>query len=155
MQPLPITIRRSLFGYIRIILYGGVAGGVTLGGALWLQAQPDALPIAVALLGIVGLVIVIATLVALIVYDNAKLTMAESGIEITSLTTLFWSNTSTAEWRDIEDVSVTRAGLWDVVFGTGKIVIQTAGTNVNLGITWIDNPEGVQATIDYYQGQLG
>lgn len=54
---------------------------------------------------------------------------------------------SEAPFEKIQDVSYAVRGIWGTIFGFGTIVIQTAGTNVNLELPQVRGPKDIHHLI--------
>ncbi|MBU1075275.1 PH domain-containing protein, partial [Patescibacteria group bacterium] len=60
---------------------------------------------------------------------------------------LFDKTVSVATYDKIQDISFKKKGVFSTVFNYGTIVIQTAGTNANLEIRSVFEPEKIQDVI--------
>lgn len=139
MQTLPVTIRRSLIGLIGIFIGGLLTASLIIGLALYIA--PQMTPEATYLFLSIGIITIIVTLIAMVVYDATTMTLTTEGVEITTFFSLFWSDKATCEWADIEEVSVRSSGIIRRLFGVGDLFVQTASARPNLSLTWIPRSE--------------
>jgi len=139
MQTLPVTIRRSLIGLIGIFIGGLLTASLIIGLALY--TAPQMSQQAIFLFLAIGIVTIVVTLIAMVVYDSSTITLTTNGIELTSFMSLFFSTTTTCEWADIEEVSVRSSGIIRRLFGVGDLFVQTASARPNLSLTWIPRSE--------------
>lgn len=68
---------------------------------------------------------------------------------------LFDKTVSESTYGKIQDVSFKKKGFFSTIFNYGTIVVQTAGTNANLEIRNVFEPEKVQELITEIQKQTG
>ncbi|PIZ44390.1 hypothetical protein CO180_01270 [candidate division WWE3 bacterium CG_4_9_14_3_um_filter_41_6] len=59
----------------------------------------------------------------------------------------FHTQTTQAQLQEIQDVRYTQGGIWGIIFNFGNLYIQTAGTNQNIHLKYIPNPNIVQEHI--------
>lgn len=85
--------------------------------------------------------IAIASFAVLVVsaylYWAATLTITADGLQVLRYRTLFWSVQSTVTFHDIQEVTVTGAGILKSLFGVGSLLVQTSSAEPNLAINWI------------------
>lgn len=60
----------------------------------------------------------------------------------------FSSRIASADLTDVQDMSVTKNGLWQTMFNFGHVRCQTAGTMENFVITGVPNPQRVLQVVD-------
>ena len=60
----------------------------------------------------------------------------------------FHQTLSSADLVNVQDISVSRSGLFATLFRFGDVRCQTAGTNASFILSGVPNPNGVLATID-------
>lgn len=137
MYTLPITIRRSYWGLFLIFLAGAAIEVFLIYVGYQLNTQPRPEPIAAQLAMFMAVVVALVTLVSIWVYWGAKLVMTEQGIQVLRYTTLFWSTQSTVSWADIEEVSIDSPGILKGLTGVGSLLVQSAGAQPNLSMTWV------------------
>ncbi|MDI9934710.1 hypothetical protein QM806_04475 [Rhodococcus sp. IEGM 1351] len=134
---LPITIHRSIIGLLVIVIRGLLVFGLLLALAYWLKAQNPADTLPLAILGLMSVVVILVTIVQVVVYDLATLTLREQGIAVSNWATLFVSKEAVADWDQIEDITVEQSGPIAGLLGIGTILVQTAGTQTNFRLTWV------------------
>lgn len=144
---LPVTIHRSLVGVYVILLCGIVAEVIIFGGAYELAIRRTDVNV-LYLLCLVGIIAMLATLIAVYVYDAAKIVLTDDGIAVTNYKTLFWSVQAVCAWTEVQDVTVNEAGILQSLSGTGVLAIETAGTKPNLALNWIPNAAYWQSFIE-------
>lgn len=144
----PITIRRSLFGLVGLILAGLLIAGFIYGLAYFLHAQNPRDTTPIAILQLMGVVVLISTAVTAIVYNLHSMTLNDSGVTIKNWGSLFFSSETHCDWNEIEDLNVQRGGPLAFVGGYGNLLIQTAGTETNLRFNYCPRPEYWRDYID-------
>lgn len=60
----------------------------------------------------------------------------------------FSSRIASADLTDVQDMSVTKNGIWQTMFNFGHVRCQTAGTMENFVITGVPNPQRVLQVVD-------
>lgn len=141
---LPMTIRRSYLGLFLIFFAGAVVLVFLIYVGYKLNTQQHADPIAAQLAMFMAVVVMLVTLVSMYVYWGAKLVMTDSGLQVLRYTTLFWSTQSTVSWADIQEVSITEAGLLKSLTGVGGILVQPASAIPTLSLSWVGNVDSLR-----------
>lgn len=136
MQPaLPITIKKSVIGLLGILLVGTFLIGVLLvGGAIVHNQGNHTLSL---VLFAVAAITVLLTLVQAYVYQLSQVELTEAGIKVVAWQTLFFSNVAITEWNQVQDVDVKKTSIFGQLFDYGTLLVQTAGTDRNLTLTYI------------------
>ena len=135
----PVTIHRSLYGLLRIFLAGLFAAAAIFALAWVIRGIPSDLPLdpMAQLLSVLGIVVLLVTVLAMVVYDAGKIVLTSEGITVLSYKTLFWSTQGVCEWRDVEDVTVETTDALGGLLSVGSLTVETAGAKPNLSLTWV------------------
>lgn len=136
---LPVTIHRSSVGLALIGLVGFGVTALLYAMAVYYRGQHWADPVIFQLITLAALVTLIATVVTAATYALTSLKLTDDHIEVSNWLSLFSSRVSQADYADIEDVTVTQGTILSRVFGYGTLLVQTAGTQTNLEITYVPN----------------
>ena len=138
------TIYKHYIGYALIAILGGLLTGVLLGTAMYAPQVPgDLRSLAYALAGLV----LLATAVVIWTYMLNRVVVSSGGITYYRYLTPFTSTTSSCDWKDVQDVTVTQGSIIAKALGYGTLTIQTAGARVNLTMTTIEDAL-------YWRGQI-
>lgn len=83
------------------------------------------------------IVILLVTVVSVAVYSAPKIVLTDQGIEVQNWASLFASTNSTCDWSEIEVITVKKPGPLAGMFGYGTILVQTAGVQTDLTLTYV------------------
>ena len=137
---LPVTIHRSFLGLVWIVLRGIAIIAILYIANRYLLRSGDT-SIASELIAFITVIIIIVVLIQAITYDLATLVITDTGITITNWNSLFFSKSSETKYQEIEDATVTQGGVFSGLFGFGTLLVQTAGTQTNLSLTYVPNAD--------------
>ncbi|HET6925072.1 MAG TPA: hypothetical protein VFH39_04540 [Candidatus Saccharimonadales bacterium] len=147
MQPtLPVTIRKSFIGLFAIYLVGFLLTVALLGAGLYLLLRTDSRPLGVVLLAVAAFT-VLGTLVQGYVYSLCRIVLTEAELDVINWSSLFSQNNAVCEWRMVNDVDFKKAGILSFLFDYGTLLVQTAGTERNLRISYVPRVEKVRDLI--------
>ncbi|WP_323512296.1 PH domain-containing protein [Subtercola sp. RTI3] len=138
MDTLPITIRKSWFGYVLIVVFS-----LLLISAIILamyQTVINRQPQFFYLLGSFAILVFIAGSLQLYIYRLSTITITSTGVTVINWQSLLVSQTSELNWTRVQDASVKQNG-FGTIFNYGTLLIQTAGTDKNFSFTFTPNPE--------------
>ncbi len=147
-EKLLAVIKRHPFGIVKlyaVVLLGFVAAG----GLLWM-ILPSMLPrdeneaaygiiaiLAVTLMGLMVFILFVAT----IIYFRSKLVVTDKTITQTIQNGLFSRKVSQLAVTNIEDVTALKNGLFPTIFNYGRLMIETAGEQVNFHFEYCPNAD--------------
>lgn len=148
MGNLPLTINRSIIGYVIRILYGIGAIVLLFAGLAYtvyiMGSVPGAwLPAILLYLILVGF----GTLVSLYLYSLSFIDVTETGVRVQHWTSLFSDTEANLAWTDITHVSSDQRGILAELFGYGTLIIATADGLPDSRLTWV-------ARADYWANLL-
>lgn len=142
-----ITIHKSLFGFVAILLASWVLGAVAYFGSIaafkagYVDAVIFTLGIAVSTLS------VLLGAVAAYVYWLSTITIAPDTLTMRTWVSLFYDQDAECKWSEIEDVTVTSGGVFAQIFGYGTLLVQTAASRPNFRFTMVPHADEVQELI--------
>lgn len=152
MDQLPITIRRSFFGYV-IILFWGLLLLAALIGAVYIGGMSGTINRQTFdAAGLAALFIFAGVVIALYVYHLSYITLTAQGIESNNFGSLFFNTDSMTEWQKVQAVDVIKPGFFAEIFNYGTLLIQSAQTTQRLRLTFTPNVEHWQ---QYIQDKAG
>lgn len=102
---------------------------------------------------IFGLAIILVILVAYVwayVYWLSVIEVSPDKIVVVRWFTLFSSRQAEAEFREVEDITFSQPGILSQLAGFGTLTIETAGTKPNLTLSYMPEPEQLQAQLMAY-----
>lgn len=128
------TIYRHWFPALIYTLIGGGVMGVLL-FAVWFGFVPDPFLqlLSFAMVVLVGIV----TSVLIYVYQLAHIALDEQGVSVINYESLFARKVSSADWSQVQDITVRQSGIFSNVFGYGDLLIQTASEIPNIGLKYV------------------
>lgn len=100
-----------------------------------------------------GLGILLVILVAYVwayVYWLSVIEVSPDKIVVVQWFTLFSSRQAEAEWIEVNDITSAQPGIVSQLAGYGTLVVETAGTKPNLTLSYMANPEQLQAQLMDY-----
>lgn len=149
MQPpaIPITIRKTLVGQFIIWFFGLSAVGILLGAAMGLQPSNPTLS---SLLGAGAFTAILVTLIASYVYGLSRITITAEQLDVVNWNSIVSQNNAVCEWRQVQDVDFKKSGILGLTFDFGTLLVQTAGTERNLKITYVPRVEWARNLIAEY-----
>jgi membrane protein YdbS with pleckstrin-like domain len=142
------VIHRSWFVYFMtaFIGVGAVAVIWTVIFSMGFASARD--PLGYYLLAYTSGLILLITLLQIYVYSLSFIQIDDSGITANIWVTLFASNDETTEWVRVQDVSVSKGGIFAQLANFGTLTIQTAGTAQEIVMTYVPDVEHWQSVIE-------
>jgi hypothetical protein len=149
MQTLPVTIKKSWFGYVIIAITGlAVIGLLWVGFYSYLIDAPAA-PQLVFGLGAIAIVLtVLITIVQLYVYSLSFITLTTEGVTVKNWLTLFVSTDEVFEWVKLTKVEAAKGGIFGQVIGYGTLSLGTSDGSQLVNMKVIPNVEYWQIFIE-------
>jgi ABC-type polysaccharide/polyol phosphate export permease len=139
-----MTYRKSIVGLFWLLLKGLLLTAVILGaGYLGLEYNRG---VAYLLAGM-SVVSLLGTLAFAISYTATYITVDNEYVTVFTQVSLFGTEVSKCELREVEDVLVNKSGLFRLMFNFGKLTVQTAVTRPNFSIDDLARPDDVKAQI--------
>ncbi|RDH76359.1 hypothetical protein DVS77_21635 [Mycolicibacterium moriokaense] len=148
---IPMTIKRSFIGLFLIFIAVALVEVLLIYLGSVIASQPGTEPFVVFLAMVMAVVVGLVGIVSMYVYWGAQLRLDTDGVHVRRYNTLFWDVQSDVSWNDIEEVTVSQAGILRSLLGVGGILVQSAGALPNLSLTWIDNVDQLRDFIDSKQ----
>jgi hypothetical protein len=148
MQALPVTIRKTWFGYLVIFLAGASVIGLTWAGISSVLSAPGIDMMLV--FGLAALIIIFTlaiTIIQLYVYSLSFITLTTDGIVVKNWITLFDSTDMNAEWVRVSRATVSKGGIFAQLIDYGTLSVETNGGSVQVTIKMIPNVEYWQRVI--------
>lgn len=140
MNPtIPVTIHRSVLGIVGMIVVWFGVNAIALFGLSHAGVDGDTRQLLIGLAVFLGVATFAVLVVSAYLYWAASLRITADGLQVLRYKTLFWSVQSTVTFHDIQEVTVTGAGIFKGLFGVGTLLVQTSAAQPNLAINWIPN----------------
>lgn len=140
-----VTIQKSIFGLLWVLIRGFFFVLLLAGLATWLYPVIGS-PWAIVL-GLLAVVLFIGTIINAFVYVQCYLSYDDVHLVVYDQLALFGATTNQCDFKDIEDITANRGGIFAYVFNFGTLRVQTAGTRPNFDFTWCPNPEAVRVAL--------
>ncbi len=137
----PITIRRSVIGYLVRILWG-IGAIALLFLALAAASLDGSLPgslLPVVLLYVIA--VAFGTFLSMYSYSLSFVVLTDTGITVHNWFNLFSSDDAEMSWYRVQSADARRAGVVGELFGYGTLTISEAGTNQPIYLTYCPNAE--------------
>lgn len=153
-ESLLLTVRRSLFGLVPIILTGMlVLFGVLLAVYLIARFQAavaETIPVAVALLVVLGVAFLVALMIAayIAVYIGNEMLITNERIVKVTRRTVFSRHVSQMSLDQVQEVTVKQNNIFESLFGFGMLHIETAGEMDNFSFSYAKDPYHASKAID-------
>jgi hypothetical protein len=157
---------RHPIGVFAIFAMGGVAALLVILGYSFLIADPSFfsslgmssgnVSAVGALITLVLLVLVVGiSLLAAHVYKKSRLILTNQKVVFIQYHSLIAREISQLNIGEVEDVNVSQPTLFDRIFKTGKVTIETAGEQNNYVLTQVEKPyEFARLTIQMHEGSI-
>lgn len=157
---------RHPIGIVAIFGFAAFAIAMIIAGLVFLASDNTITGLfgfdAASVLSIAGLVAVI--LVAIIaggaalaanVYKKSRLILTNQKVVLIQYHSIISREVSQLNIGEVEDVNVSQPTLFDRIFKTGRITIETAGEQNNYVLTQVENPyEFARKTIQMHEGSI-
>jgi hypothetical protein len=148
MEALPITIRKTWFGYVVIVLAGALVIGLTyLGISSILSAPGTNMVIAFGLAALIIITTLAITIIQLYVYSLSFITLTTEGIVVKNWITLFVSKDESLEWQKVTKAESAKGGIFGQVLDYGTLSIGTSDGDTLVNMKMIPAVEHWQAVI--------
>lgn len=147
-EKLLAVIKRHPFGIIK--MYVTVIVGLVFAGLLLAMILPGIIPreenqaiysviaiLAVTIMGLMAFILFVAT----IIYFRSKIVLTDKTITQTLQNGLFNRKISQLAVTNIEDVTAQKNGFFPTMFNYGRLMIETAGEQVNFHFDYCPNPD--------------
>jgi hypothetical protein len=149
MQTLPVTIKKTWFGYVVIAITGvAVIGLLWVGFYSYLIGRPPA-PQLVFGLGATAIILtLLITIVQLYVYSLSFITLTTDGVTVENWITLFNNDKESFEWVKLTKIDVAKSGIFGQVIGYGTLSLGTSDGSQLVNMKFIPNVEYWQTFIE-------
>jgi hypothetical protein len=149
MQALPVTIKKTWFGYLLIAITGlAVIGLLWVGFYSYLIGRPPA-PQVIFGLGATAIILtVLVTIVQLYVYSLSFITLTTEGVTVKNWITLFVSTNEVFEWVKLTKIDAAQGGIFGQVIGYGTLSLGTSDGSKLVNMKFIPNVEYWQTFIE-------
>ncbi|MDQ5885985.1 MAG: hypothetical protein QG628_382 [Patescibacteria group bacterium] len=147
-EKLLAVIKRHPFGIIK--MYVTVVVGLVFAGLLLAMILPGIIPreeneaiysviaiLAVTIMGLMAFILFVAT----IIYFRSKIVLTDKTITQTLQNGLFNRKISQLAVTNIEDVTAQKNGFFPTMFNYGRLMIETAGEQINFHFDYCPNPD--------------
>ncbi len=135
----PVVIHKHWIGIVGIYLAGLFLDALIMIGVYYTLSTGNH-ALAVVLLAVLILT-ALATFVQSYVYNESTVTIDDVHLTVSNWGTLFSSNDAETAWKQIEDIDIQKGSIFALLFNYGTILIQTAGTERNLRLPNIPDPQ--------------
>jgi hypothetical protein len=137
MDILPITIHKSWFGYLQILVVGLLVIAGVIGVLIFLGSTHGLTVSTFYTLGAFGILFLLLTIIQLYVYGLTTVVLTTTGITVTNWTSLLTDQDSELDWTKVQDVASRQDGFFPEVIGYGTLLIQTAGADKSFEVPMI------------------
>ena len=135
------TIHRSAWLYIQTTLIG-VGAFAFIWFATYYAYQIHAINVAgFLILASVSIIVLLITVLQLRVYSLGEIVITPTDITANNWRTLFADQSETADFNKIQDVTFKKGGILTQLLDYGTLQVQTAGTEVNLTLSYVPKVE--------------
>jgi hypothetical protein len=148
MQALPVTIRKSFFGYIVIALAGALVIILTSVGIVSILSKSGTnMMLTFGLASLIIIVTLAITIIQLYVYSLSFITLSSTGVVVNNWITLFVNDDESLEWKKVTKAEVFKGGIFGQLLDYGTLSIGTSDGDRLVNIKMIPQVERWQAVI--------